>query len=406
MKRAVIIFIVLVFLFAFGGAGYYYLMPKISETVSGENDVVYVSKIKYIAAGSQVNRYSGVIETQELVKIDSDAEKKIKTTFVKEGDQVKAGDKLFDYDVDEMQLEIDQNKLDIAEYETEIKGYKEQIESLEKEKKSVSNNKQLSLTNQIEKAKLDLQKTEYRKQSLEKDNTKLENSIKNSIVTSSSTGTVQSVNDPTAGSYITIASNGDYRIKTMVSEENIGEFSEGQDMIIRSRVSEDLTWRGKVTSIDTSKPTSGSEEYGGTTTTKYPVYVSIESSEGLMVGQHVTVEIDDGLSEEVKEGVWLYQFYIMDLDSDPYVWAETPEHTIEKRHVTIGETDETTMQCEIKSGLTEEDYVAFPQGRVAEGMKTTYNALDIDYTQMDGMSGEMGEMGEFAEEMPEMTAAD
>ena len=42
----------------------------------------------------------------------------------------------------------------------------------------------------------------------------------------------------------------------------------------------------------------------GTTATKYPFYISLDSTDGLMLGQHVYVEADYGQGD-VKEGLWL-----------------------------------------------------------------------------------------------------
>ena len=95
-------------------------------------------------------------------------------------------------------------------------------------------------------------------------------------------------------------------------------------MIVRSRV-DDSTWTGKVTKIDLEHPDNGSSNdyYGnsGTTATKYPFYISLDSTDGLMLGQHVYVEADYGQGD-VKEGLWLDEYYIMQEDDGAYVWAE------------------------------------------------------------------------------------
>ena len=101
------------------------------------------------------------------------------------------------------------------------------------------------------------------------------------------------------------------------------------------------------------------------------------------------MNIDTG---EEKEGIWLYDYYISDIDSDPYVWAESADGTIEKRSVELGEYDEEMMQYEILSGITEDDYLAFPETRLFEGMRTTYNAEDIMMYSDD--LGDMGDLGE------------
>ena len=93
--------------------------------------------------------------------------------------------------------------------------------------------------------------------------------------------------------------------------------------------------------------------------TSYYFYVELESSDGLLLGQHVYIEQNAG-QEEQKEGVWLDASFIADLDSKPYVWADNGKEKLEKRSVVLGQFDEALNQYEIKDGLSREDAVAFP----------------------------------------------
>ena len=198
--------------------------------------------------------------------------------------------------------------------------------------------------------------------------------------------------DSTSNAYITIMAKGDYRIKATASELTVRSMSEGQSMIVRSRV-DDSTWTGKVTKIDLEHPDNGSSNdyYGnsGTTATKYPFYISLDSTDGLMLGQHVYVEADYGQGD-VKEGLWLDEYYIMQEDDGAFVWAENAKGYIEKRKVELGEYDENMMRYQILSGLTEDDYIAYPEERVKEGMKVTHNYEDvvIDDTVEDATGGD------------------
>lgn len=108
-----------------------------------------------------------------------------------------------------------------------------------------------------------------------------------------------------------------------------------------------------------------------TSSTTYPFYVELEQSEGLMLGQHVYIEIDEG-QEEKKEGIWLSEFYIMDADTNsPYVWAADENKRLEKRSVVLGQYDENLGEYEIADGLTKKDCIAYPSELLTEGMKTT-----------------------------------
>lgn len=401
MKKAVITVIVIVLVLAIGGAGYFFLLPQLNGTADIGN-IAYVASVDNLMHGFYFtsNRYSGVVETQEVIAVEADYDKKVKTTFVKEGDPVKNGDKLFEYDIDEMQIQLDQYQLDIEQYTSEIKAYNDQIASLEREKKTATANRQLTINNEIDSIRLNIKKTEYSKDTTTRNIEKTKRSLANNVVVSTVNGVIQSVNDPQAKGYVTITSNGDYRIKAIISEQNIGEFGVGQRIIIRSRLDDTITWGGEVSIIDTAKPII---DNGTSIVTKYPVYIELDTAENLMVGQHVTIEADLGIDETPKEGVWVDDYYICDADSSPYVWAEGGDGKLAKRTVVLGEYDKDSMKYEITSGLTLEDKIAMPEERLFEGMKVTYNqddpALNIDMgsNEMTIPIEDMGEISDLTE---------
>lgn len=386
MKKKVIgVIVTIVILLIVVGVGGSFLLPMLTEDVYNTNTafVIPIAELNGTMTFSS-NRYSGVVETQEVVSVKADNDKTIKETYVEAGDDVKKGDKLFEYDVEEMKIQLSQSELDLEQTQSEISSYNTQIESLEKEKKTATTNQQLSLTNQIEALKLDLKKANYTVETKTKEIEELNKSIENCVVKSTVDGKIQSVGSSdsyssTSNAYITIASDGDYRIKALVSEENIYSLYEDASVIIRSRINDEQIWTGKITSIDTAAPDSSQSAYGTETTTKYPVYVELDSTDDLMVGQHVTIELDLGqMTIEEKSGLWLDEFYICDIDSAPYVWCDNGSGRLERRSVELGDYDEELMKYDIVSGLTEEDYIAFPEDRLTEGM-ATITELDDSY---------------------------
>lgn len=124
-----------------------------------------------------------------------------------------------------------------------------------------------------------------------------------------------------------------------------------------------------------------------TSSSTYPFYVELGSSDGLMLGQHVYIEMDEG-QEDKKEGLWLSEYYIVDAQTNsPYVWAADKDNRLEKRSVILGQYDEELGEYEIADGLTKKDLIAYPSGLLREGMKTTTNseaAIDMNPVE-DGM---------------------
>ena len=129
--------------------------------------------------------------------------------------------------------------------------------------------------------------------------------------------------------------------------------------------------------IDTEKPenSSQSEMYSGSDSsaraTKYPFYVTLETSDGLMLGQHVYIEPGNGVN---TEGLHLMTAYIVDTDGkEPYVWVANEKDRLEKRKVKLGAYDEEQDTWEITEGLKETDYIVWPDGECKEGAAVQKN---------------------------------
>lgn len=402
MKKKGIIILIVVLLVLAGAAGaiYYVLHNK----KASNEELVYATKISDLNGGYDLteSRYMGTVESQEVKGVNRDSDKKVKELYVKEEDEVKAGDVLFEYDTESMELQLRQLELELTSINNNIATLNQQIASLTAEKAAAPAEEQLSYSAQIQNLQAQVNQANYdaSAKQLEIDRQKL--SMENTKVVAPMDGIIKTINennstsssdnnsnydnnnnnssDSTSNAYITIMAKGDYRIKATASELTVRSMSEGQSMIVRSRV-DDSTWTGTVTKIDLEHPDNGNNDgnymgSGGTTATKYPFYISLDSTDGLMLGQHVYVEADYGQGD-VKEGLWLDEYYIMQEDDGAYVWAENAKGYIEKRKIELGEYDENMMRYQILSGLTEDDYIAYPEDRVKEGMKVTHNYEDV-----------------------------
>ncbi|MBO6114580.1 MAG: efflux RND transporter periplasmic adaptor subunit, partial [Lachnospiraceae bacterium] len=201
-------------------------------------------------------------------------------------------------------------------------------------------------------------------------------------------------NSTTEKAYITIMATGDLRVKGTASEMNVRSMSNGQSVIVHSRLDETLIWKGTIKSIDLEHTENNNNEImyggGGETTSNYPFYIELENTDGLILGEHVYIEMDYGQTE-TKSGVWLDEFFVVQDAGGAYVWAENSKGRIEKREVQLGEYDSELMKYEILAGITTDDYIAFPEDRFKEGMKTTHSYDELlKYEEEMGGSDEMG----------------
>lgn len=355
-------------------------------------ELAYVSSVSFMNEMAGVQRLAGVVESQKTLDIQKDSERTVKEIFVKAGDEVDVGTKLFLYDTSALETDLQQAQLDLERADNDMANLKTQIAQLEKEKKNAGEDEQLSYTTQIQSAQMDLKKSEYERKAKEVEMNRLKSKIDNSTVCSEMKGVVRSVNDTdgqgsmdTYGSsqaFMTILATGEYRVKGLVNEQNVSEITAGEKAIIRSRTQEEQVWTGTYTAVDTKNPNNSNNNmmYGTsaqdaaqTTSTSYPFYVELDSSQGLLLGQHVYIEPDTG-SEDREKGIWLAEAFVADADKKPYIWAEGKDGTLEKRTVVLGTYDEEMMQYKIEKGIGPDDYVAYPQDFLKEGMKTTHDA--------------------------------
>ncbi len=349
-----------------------------------------------------VNRFAGIVEPQQTIKIQKASDRKIKEVFVKEGDTVSQGTPLFSYDTDETQMKLSEAELELERIANEISTLYEQIETLKKEKEKAPEGEVFSYTTQILTAQNDAKRAEYNQKSKTVETEQIRKSLENATVHSEIDGVVKSINDGSNpnmyssgddSSYMTILSNKEYRIKGTLNEQNISAITVGLPILIHSRIDESLTWNGTVTEIDTENPVNpngnsymmmGNSDTQ-TTSSSYNFYVEIEDGAPLMLGQHVFMEPDMGQTTD-KEGLWLSSFYLVIDGNDAYVWAAGKNDKLEKRKITTGEYDENMDEYEITSGLTAEDYIAFPEDTLSEGMPCIKNA-SMGGGMMTDMSG-------------------
>lgn len=361
-----------------------------TQTTSGGNSenrvyVEQISSIMNVNAG-MTNRYNGLVESPATHEVVVDSERKIEKIHVEVGQEITAGQTLVTYDLSDNQLKIDQANLEIESITNEINNYNIQLILKTQEflsapdyQKVYLNAEIQSINNSITQCQLDLQSKQ-----LEID--KYQKQMTNATLVSEVGGIVKEINPKGIDSngntapFMSIMQSGAYRVKGSIDEQNIWTIAEGQPVLIRSRVDETKTWNGVIALIDMEKPEQNNNNNyydgeAGVSASKYPFYIELETAEGLILGQHVYIELDFGQTEE-KEGIWLTSSYVVQEENKAYVWAASSRDRLEKREVELGEYDVDLDQYQILSGITEEDYIAWPMEGLYEGVTTVTDMAD------------------------------
>jgi len=347
---------------------------------SSSDEVAYVSSVAELAGISNglQNRYSGIVEPQETLEIKRDEERTVKEILVQEGDKVEVGTSLFTYDSDEIELKLSQAELDLEQLTNEVSTLNSQISLLEKEKANVSAEEKLAYTTQIQTAQNDVKRAEYNQKSKSVEIEQIKKSLENSTVTSEIVGVVKSISDSGTNMYgesvpyMTILATGDYRIKGKINEQNVWMISGSQPVIIRSRVDSEKTWTGIISLIDLENKVTDENNYYMSSTgsedksSSYPFYIELDTSEDLILGQHVYIELTQ--EEAQKDGIWLYSEYFVFEDSETYAWVMDSKERLEKRKVTLGDYDEESGEYQVLEGLKKDEYIAWPEERLSKGI--------------------------------------
>lgn len=410
MKTFLKVLLTLAILAGLGYGGWYAYNTYLAQTP--QEGTVYVQSVSVITGvgpAGQRNRYSGVVEAKNVVKLDPDKDLTVKECFVAAGDKVVKGQRLFSYDVESMQIAFEQLQLDILGLENGIQTGEAKVESLKKKLATVKEFKKYEIQMDIQTEELEVRKKKYELSGKTKQAEDMEEALKNTVVYSPVTGTVRSVKTGDSSgqdyysyggstedtAYITIVAGNDYCVKGTVSEQTIHTLQEGMDVRILSRV-DDSIWPGRIYKINTEETKQNGSRYyyydsgSGEQASKYDFFVELDNNEGLLMGQHVYIELGSGADQE-SDALLLPLYYVVENEGQSFVYAADGENRIEKRTVTLGDQDEENGTVAILEGLSYLDRIAFPDETVQVGMLASETA----YVPEDMGSMEPMDMGEY-----------
>ena len=322
-----------------------------------------------------VNRYSGIVETQKTENYSLESDKKVIETYVKKGDTVNIGDALFKYDVSQATQSIANTNLEIEGIQQTIQSLKKEINELNQRMQEAEQEEQIQIRSEKVDKQLEIKQQEFDIQAKQNEMKTFQEEVNQSIVTANIHGIVQSVNnrkeENTNGqnSYITIIQDEHYIVKGSMDEMSMGSLNEGDAVIIRSRTNQEQIWNGKISKIEQNNEKNTeeeSQESSGQRASKYPFYVELENNNQLILGQHVYIEPNIGQAENMN-GIWIDKgFVVKESKNSQYVWI-VKKNKAQKQTVKIGQTDDSSGMLEIYSGLKKKDYIVWPDKSLKSG---------------------------------------
>ncbi len=345
--------------------------------------------------------------------------------YVKEGQEVKTGDKLMAYDMTLSSLKLEMQELEIQTIDNKITLAKRELERLKKEtpipeqsrdpktdqNSDSENDGEEDPTYDTEEDPADSRETgdamdvpkghtaaelataikakekELRDLDLEKRRAQLTldqmKKVADGVVLATVDGVVKTVGDknnpPTDGTaFLTVSGSEGLYVTGYLSEFQLQSVEIGQVVYANS-------WDTGASFVATIQeislyPSDGSNSYGSgnPNVSYYPYIAYIADTEGLKNGMYVELTMNARYSDENLTAIYLEKAYVREEDGRSYVLKADENGRLVKQYVETGRTL-WGRAIEIKSGLTLEDRIAFPYGKTArEGVKVQDQSDDSD----------------------------
>ena len=180
-------------------------------------------------------------------------------------------------------------------------------------------------------------------------------------------GVVKSVGDPKVGqvegeAFLTVTSNKGMYIKGTISEMDLGTVKVGSAITGTAQES-GTPISAEITEIS-QYPSRSDSFYGGgdgnPNSSNYPFTAYIEDSDNLINREYVNLQIEG--NSDSTSSIYLPKALIRTENGQSYVYIEGENKKLKKQYVRTGQTLYSTY-IEVKEGLTEEDWIAFPYGK-------------------------------------------
>ena len=354
---------------------------------SSDADSVNVQRADQLsAAGQAAERFAGMVVSENVVEIKRDSEKSILELYVSEGQKVSAGQKLFSYDSAALEIDLEKQQLEVTKMTEEQSSYNSQLNTLQNQLNQTSDTSaRTRIMIEINTLKTKLMEIKYQMAAKEKEVENLKKMLANIDITSPVEGTVRKIDEKgETPTYITIQQSNAYKVKGMLNEMSMNSnLAVDSKVKIVSRIDSNVTWTGTVTNIDWNNTSQESENSFNsnamdsmTTSSAYPFYVELDNPDGLLLGQHVYIEV---LSNAGVAGLWIPETYLSDIrtndngETTAKIWVANRSGKLEQRSITLGIKDDFTGCLEVITGLMDDDYVADPNAPgCKKGAKVLY----------------------------------
>ena len=197
-------------------------------------------------------------------------------------------------------------------------------------------------------------------------------------------GVVKTVRDPDeakedSSALIVVSGGGGYYVTISVGELDLSTLEIGQSVEVSGFNNENETYAAHIEEMS-YYPTSASDGWsnGNPNVSYYPCKVIVDDAE-CRSGDYGSVKYSN-TGQEDTESYYLESMFVRSDAGGRYVYVQDKDGLLKRRNIQTGKSPDSYV-VEVKSGLSEDDYIAFPYGsNVEEGAQTEQVSIDELYS--------------------------
>ncbi|UTE73335.1 HlyD family efflux transporter periplasmic adaptor subunit [Rossellomorea marisflavi] len=317
-----------------------YLIEKADSRVNREVRINHWELSRQETLRDMLYKPGVVIPEEDQYLYFNDESATFKKFLVKEGEQVKSGTPLYEYEVSDQLQQRDVLKSEVEKLEEDASNVEDSISELSKLVSSLpspsSDEKDVPIEAGALQSEYDIKREMVSKQleadqleshikSLEKQIAAIDSYETTLTVESSVSGTVKSLSHEIQNPLVTIASDSTV-VTTDLTEQEVDEVDENLNVRVKHDGKKSLD--GVITKVDRLPKADPHLK----TESLYPAEVQVQEAQW-RPGQHVSLSI---IMEEAKDAVTVPVSAIEKVDDQAYLWMMTKNGTVKKRKIETG----------------------------------------------------------------------
>lgn len=239
------------------------------------------------------------------------------------------------------------------------------------------------LKEMITEVKEEIQSLQVTRRQAELDLNRAELALKNSTVLSTVDGTVRTLLDEQTAKedgkpFLVVSGESTYYVSGAISENALGSVQVGDYVTVNNYMTGNI-YNAQIVSIADYPLDSNSDLYyygdGNPNSSTYEFSAVLEGGEDLQNGQYVDIQLTL-TDEDAADALYIQNAYLREDDAGTYVMKVDRDGRLKKQYVSTGRSL-YGYSLEVKSGLTIDDYIAFPYGAdVKEGVRAVLEGTD------------------------------